>query len=328
VLNQKASCSRTASLKCKSDNDNNVNCNIVILRRREHSKASEEYVDVIFKYPDSNYIWKGSVPIVYRRTNTFAETDEDIMKIVKSAYNAMNPKNIKEWLEEEENFWQQSRKVITKSFFDALKDSEWKCVNCQLPKNPNWARRIQDIKELGYTIATNTKMFCENCNKNTTHLVLLKLPRSKETGYEKISSTLRKRILKVLNNHDAYENKKGRHLLPDHKFPEIRWDETTREENPDDMSDDEIKRKFQLLSNQRNLEKREVCRKCFQEGYRGTPYGIEFFYEGNEKWPDNIPKRGKEAEKGCIGCGWYDLDRWRWELNKQLKENYNSKTNH
>ncbi len=54
------------------------------------------------------------------------------------------------------------------------------------------------------------------------------------------------RILKVLNNYDVYEDTKREHLLPDHKFPEIRWDDKTREENREDMSDDEIKQKFQL----------------------------------------------------------------------------------
>lgn len=306
----------------------NQDTNIIILGKREHLKASEVYVDVIFKYPRSSETWEGSVPIEYKRTGTSARTKEEIEEVIKRSYEAMRPEKRKNWLKDQEKFWQQSRKEVTQSFFDGLKDSQWKCVNCQLPRNPNWARRIQDIKELGYTLATNTKMSCKKCGKNTTHLILLRLPRGVQTGYESWSPALRRRILKILNYHDAYENRTYKHLLPDHKFPEIRWDESTRAENPDDMTAGEIRRKFQLLTNQRNEQKREVCRSCFQSGIRGTPFGISFFYEGNEKWPEDIPRRGKAAEKGCIGCGWYDLDRWRYELNGAIAKFGNKPKRH
>ena len=38
-----------------------------------------------------------------------------------------------------------------------------------------------------------------------------------------------------------------------------------------------------------------------------------------ENWDSSIPKNGKSAEKGCIGCAWYDIERWRQELIKKLK---------
>ena len=147
------------------------------------------------------------------------------------------------------------------------------------------------------------------------------MPRGSETGYETWSPVLRKKILKVLNNVDVYECRQAASLLPDHKFPEIRWDEKTREQNPDDMSEEEIKAKFQLLSNQRNQQKREVCRNCFQTGKRGTPFNVKFFHIGDENWPSKVPARGKGAEIGCHGCGWYDMQKWRDELNKRLEKN-------
>jgi hypothetical protein len=123
--------------------------------------------------------------------------------------------------------------------------------------------------------------------------------------------------MKTLENHDAYEDtKRSSGLLIDHKFPEIRWDADTAEELPDDMSEEDIKKKFQLMTNRRNQQKREVCRKCYQTGKRGTPFGIEFYYEGDENWPDSVPLEGEDAEEGCVGCGWYDLARWRDELNE------------
>lgn len=294
------------------------NAHIKMMRKREHSKASEAYIDVVFKYPETSEAWEGSVPIEYRRTGVHAKGAEEMWAVVKEAYEAMNPDKRTSWLNEQREFWQKSSKVVTQSFFDALEGSTWKCVRCQLPKNPNWARRVQDIKELGYTLATDTKRFCKRCERNTTQLILLRLPRGTQTGYETLTPSLKDRILEVLGSRDAYEDRQNRHLLPDHKFPEIRWDESCREENLDTMTDEEIKAKFQLLTNQRNEQKREVCRECFQTNRRGTPFGIRFFYRGNAKWPSSVPKRGKDAEEGCVGCGWYDLCRWRYELNKKL----------
>ena len=153
--------------------------------------------------------------------------------------------------------------------------------------------------------------------------MLLPLDRQQENGngYETWSLELRKRIIKVLNAIDVYENVKSPHCLPDHKFSEIRWDENTKSENPDDMTDEEIQQKFQLLTNQRNQQKREICRRCYQTGKRGVIFGIPFYYEGNENWDESIPKTGKDAEKGCVGCPWYDIKKWREELIKTLEKN-------
>ena len=139
-------------------------------------------------------------------------------------------------------------------------------------------------------------------------------------GYETWSPTLRKRIIRVLGGFDVYECVTSPHCLPDHKFSEIRWDDDTKAENPDTMTDEEIRQKFQLMTNQRNQQKREVCRTCFQTGKRGVAYGIPYFYEGTEDWDSSIPTKGKEAECGCIGCAWYDLAEWRKHLLGELEE--------
>lgn len=299
---------------------NLVGPQIKTLGEREHAKASERYVDVVFEYPETGDTWEGSVPIEYRRTGVFAETSEDIAVVIQAAYEAMHPTRRVTWLQEQEQFWASCNKVVTQSFFDGLKTFKWTCVSCSLPQNPNWARRVQDIKEFGYTIATDTRKFCYNCQKNTTHLILLAVPRGTVTGYEVLDQQLRGRILAVLGYFDVYDNRVARSysLLPDHKFPEIRWDESIRQEKPADMSDEQIRAKFQLLSNQRNQQKREVCRQCFQTGQRGMPFGIAYFYEGHSSWPTDVPQRGATAENGCRGCGWYDMKRWRESLNSHL----------
>jgi hypothetical protein len=138
-------------------------------------------------------------------------------------------------------------------------------------------------------------------------------------GYETWSPELRDRIIKVLKRYDAFEGRKinSDSLIPDHKFSEIRWDHNTKRSSLEDLTDEEIKNDFQLINNQRNQQKREVCRKCKQSGVRGYPLGIEYFYQGNSKWPINVAPQGKAAEAGCVGCGWYDLEKWRKSLVKR-----------
>lgn len=291
-----------------------LNSNIAIVdpKRKMHSKASEEYIHVRFTY--GKKVWDGWVPVEYRRTGVSLKTDEEVITHLNEVYEQMRPENIPAWLKKQQAFWsEKSRAETTKAFYDSLIKGGWQCVECTLPKNPNWARRIQDLKEFGYTLATDTKRYCPHCKANKTHLILLPIERGclDGNGYETWSPALRKRIIRVLGGVDVYENTANAHCLPDHKFSEIRWDEGTKAENPDTMSDAEIRQKFQLLTNQRNQQKREVCRTCFQTGKRGYPFGIKYYYAGSEDWDPNIPAKGKKAECGCVGCGWYDIAEWR-----------------
>lgn len=308
---------------------NNLNKNIKILERDlKHSKASEQYISVEFTYPNSlkpTSLW---IPIEYRRLGISIKNENELNQLLNTVYEQVNPKYKNEWLKSQEKFWTEEhpKANITKSFYNTLSNGEWKCSQCSLPKNNNFARRIQDLKEFGYMISTNKNKYCPVCEKNTSHLMLIPVPRLtlNGNGYETWSPNLRKKIIKTLGNIDVYECKINKHCLPDHKFSEIRWDNYTKDENLDNMSEEIIKSKFQLLTNQRNQEKREICRKCFQTDKRGIIYGINYFYEGNENWDNSkYPKNGKDAELGCIGCAWYDIQRWRDELTKQIQKNKN-----
>jgi hypothetical protein len=296
--------------------------NIEIGEVRYHQKASEEYIGVKFYYGNTIYQWE--IPIEYRRTGTYfsGKSESEIKAYISEVYKKCQPSNWESWKKEQDIFWETKSAKTTKSFYDILaKDFCWKSVETDLPPNPNWARRIQDIKEFGYTLATNTKKYDKTLGHNCTHVLLIPLPRGGITGYEVWSKETRERIIEVLGSFDEYEAKKARKegLLPDHKFPEIRWDENTKRENIESLTADEIKRDFQLLSNQRNLQKREVCRSCYQTGQRGILHGIKFFYAGSEYWDNDIPKRGDSARMGCEGCAWYDMKKWRETLNKKLE---------
>lgn len=295
----------------------NLSDGVMILepKRKLNTKALEEYVHVKFTYADPESVWDGWVPVEYRRTGvSIKEDDTDkLNSYLNYVYNQLNPNNYLDWLHKQDEYWEESHSNVTKPIFDILKDGKWHCRNCEI-NNPNFARRIQDLKEMGYTISTQLNYHCPICNNpRSTRLLLLPLDRVEiaGNGYETWSKSLRKRIIRVLGGIDVYEGTPSVHLLPDHKFSEIRWDENTKAKNPNDMTDEQIRDKFQLLTNQRNQQKREVCRSCLQTGKRGTIYGISFFYEGDEYWDTNIPPKGKEAEKGCIGCPWYDIQRWK-----------------
>ena len=291
---------------------------ITIIDVRHHAKASEAYVDVEYASEDNGRLCI-SIPVNYRRTGIDASSEVECVEIIESACDSFCSDKLQSWRADAQNFWRECNMDVTQAFFDVMNENlgEWVCQGCQLPTNGNWARRTQEIKEQGYTIATALKRLCVDCGEKKTHLMLLPIPRGVKRGYETWSSTLRKRIVEeVLSSVDAYEGcrRPSGGLLPDHKFPEIRWDENTKVENPDSMTDEQIVAKFQLLSNQRNQHKREVCRKCFQTGERGSPYGIKFFYQGSSNWPAGIARTGADAEEGCRGCGWYDLEAWRTAL--------------
>ena len=184
-----------------------LNPNIIIVdsERKNHLKASEEYVHVIFKYPTKT--WDGWVPVEYRRTGVSIKTDDELFNYLNEIYEQMKPENYNAWLKNQEKYWaeEKSGATTTKGFFDSLAKGGWQCVECTLPKNPNWARRIQDLKEFGYTLSTDTKRYCPNCKANKTHLILLPIERGviRGNGYETWSPALRRRIIKVLGSIDA-----------------------------------------------------------------------------------------------------------------------------
>lgn len=297
----------------------NLDKNIEIIQLREHSKASEKYIDINI-YENKKIIWSGSIPYFYRRTGLFIENEKDLTEYLNKIKINFTKENINKFIKKEKRRWQteMSGKKTTKGFFDILLNMQWNSIDKNLPNNPNWARRIQDIKEFGYTLATHTNMPIKNSKDKGTHILLLPLAKGGVNGYEVMSEIFKKKAIKALSSINSFEAKKITHgLIPDHKFPEIRWDTRTKEGN-ENLTDNEITAKFQLLDNQRNLQKREICRKCFQTNKRGIIFGINYFYLGDEHWSKNIPKTGKEAEEGCIGCAWYDINAWRDSLNEKI----------
>lgn len=288
--------------------------NIYVREFIENNKASEMYVRTTFVQKDG-FKWDTVVPYVDRRAGLNIDSEEKLAEYLVSIKPYFAKKAMENWKKQE-----LKRGLIggsvTPLFFQVL--LSFKEEFEKFPANPNSARRIQDIKDAGYTLASVPRpKGLKGYNR-----ILLPLPLHAEMGYETFSPQFKARVIRLFKERNAFEAKvtAKKALIPDHKFSEVRWDDETKAENSMDMTDEEIIQKFQLLDNQRNQQKREICRRCFQEGIRGTIYGIQYFYKGNEKWDANIPETGKAAEKGCEGCPWYDIETWRKKLNQKLKK--------
>ncbi|WP_414577057.1 restriction endonuclease [Anabaena sp. CCY 9402-a] len=177
-------------------------------------------------------------------------------------------------------------------------------------------------KRAGLVIETEYK-YCEVCCKKT------KCDRwtgeiQSANSASNIPDSLAQRILQVYSYTDVIEQRKREQhgLVIDHRFPMERWG-ANEPPHLKSMSDDAIKQKFQLLkkdtSGNHNLLKSRSCERCIKTGKRGTPFGIRFWYQGDENWP-SVHQRGAEAEEGCVGCGWYDFETWRNALNQKLAQ--------
>ena len=286
--------------------------NITVHKFIDNNKASENYVRTTF-VQDNGFRWDTVVPYVDRRAGMNIETEEELAEYLISIKPYFRKDAMENWKKQElkRGLFGGS---VTPLFFDVL--LSFKEEFERFPMNPNSARRIQDIKDAGYTLASVPRPEgLKGYNR-----ILLPLPLHTEIGYETFTPQFKARVIRLLRKRNAFEARvtAKKALIPDHKFSEVRWDDETKAENSMEMTDAEIIQKFQLLDNQRNQQKREICRRCFQEGIRGTIYGIHYFYEGDENWNPSIPEVGKDAEKGCIGCPWYDIELWREMLNKEL----------
>ena len=178
-----------------------LNPNIVLYGFRSHPKASEEYIDVDLIYPEEKEKFFISIPFHYRRCGLFIDDPKELSTLIETTYEAFKKTTREKWVTKEKKLWEKeySSKYVTKPFFDKLSNLKWNCAGCDLPNNPNFARRIQNIKEMGYFLATHTKYYCKKCNKNTTHILLLPLEKGAQTGYEILSNTLKRKIIKKIS---------------------------------------------------------------------------------------------------------------------------------
>lgn len=209
-----------------------------------------------------------------------------------------------------------------------MTDLKWHCTKCELLSGQAKTWQVWR-QEHGIQFDTDDKgnlflrKYCNNCNQKTVHRKLKSLVFNTQTKQRSgVTKELSKRIKALYKNIEAYENREmtANLLEIDHKFPQVRWDKD--EEDNNNLTDDELLNKFILLTRQHNLLKARICSKCHSQGIRGKYSGINYFYEGNEKWDNNI---APSDSKGCIGCFWFDPFEWRNKLNLMIINKKNSK---
>jgi len=196
--------------------------------------------------------------------------------------------------------------------FSVLSDLRWHCSKHELPGTQP-AKAIQIIGQNGFKTEKKT-VYCEKCKEKTVHRRLLSLEIEKGARVftrSKLLEKLKKRIREYYKNTDAITLRDDLAVEVDHKFPQVRWG-GKEPENPLDMSNEEIKKRFILLTRANNLWKSRYCERCYKKGLRGIFPGIIFFYKGGKKWDENI---NSHDPKGCEGCFWYDPYKWREALN-------------
>lgn len=205
--------------------------------------------------------------------------------------------------------------------FEVLKDLKWHCSECELPGSQP-AKALQMMRQDGFQLEKvgsnwEKRMRCKKCGRITPHRRLELLERKKEEIKRiSLSPKLRKKIIDYYQNRDAIlgYSPTGRSIEVDHRIPEIRWDKSEKK-IPDNLTDDEIRKRFMLLVREHNLLKSRNCEKCKKTGIRQYLLGIRFFYIGDKKYNNKL---------NCVGCGWYNPEKWKEELNKFIeKENQN-----
>lgn len=298
-----------------------IDANIRTLDLFSPPKMEDKYLAVRFRY--KGVAWNGAVPIKAKYQGTDVPlTLEDVEAWVKECYAALDPANYQSWRSEQEEYWKASGSEDTQLVFDELNGTsattQWLCRKCgPVPGvNPQPGARIKSLRQKGYFIASRV-LYCSACGSKQHHDLLIRLPRHAANNQKRstISRALRENILRVLPNVDCLTEErleKGACVI-DHKFPSSRWvnGETI---NDVSMTDEQIRAKFQILSNQSNLHKERYCQRCVLEGIRGSFFGIAWYYEGDAKWRGT----SKADEAGCVGCPWYDLRTWKEEFNRRL----------
>lgn len=157
--------------------------------RWTHSKAAEEHLHVRFIYPGKE-AWNLAFPIKCRRAGLELDDDAEITQYVEEMYEHLTHDKIENWRLSAQKFWENSKSSVTKPIFDKLAENfSWHTYG-ELPKTSNPARRLQDLKEAGFTIGTRKR-----AGSRDLEFMLVPRPLIGSTGYEYWSGALRTRIV-------------------------------------------------------------------------------------------------------------------------------------
>lgn len=204
--------------------------------------------------------------------------------------------------------------------FEVMSDLEWHCTKCELISGQAKTWQVWR-QEKGIQLAQDEngkyekRIFCPNCGTKTVHrkLASTEILTTDLKARTNIPKPLADKIKRIYGCMDEYSMRieAPAKLEIDHRVPQVRW--TTNEDvNSVSMTNEQITKKFMLLTRENNLLKSRICEHCAATGKRGKGYkAIEFWYKGDENYDSDI---------GCEGCFWHNPTQWRTELNKEIKK--------
>lgn len=237
--------------------------------------------------------------------------------------------------------------------FEIYKKRKWECRSCLAIQLESTS--IRDvIRKLGkgnqkltnsddvYGLVMENKIMKCKTHGNTKHDKWTGARKEPEPVAE-IPPKLRRRIIEYYSSTCPITQKKiqNHNAVPDHRTPRIRWRKNPefpdllyggkmKMEHDSNITDDELHEIFQLLTKFSDLNfndiKSKACEECYTnqtnglENVRPPFLGIPFWYDGDQKWPIDAPACGKGVEKGCKGCGWFDVLKWFESLRDHLEK--------
>lgn len=208
---------------------------------------------------------------------------------------------------------------VTQHYLEIYQDLQEHCDTCvgkQIGSNQP-AARAMDLRSRGYVFTKFGSQYaknkhCDHCGKSTPHRILESAEPINDTALRSgFPPAFRQRVLKVLNNYECVSRRKlkSQQLEIEHRVPHARQIED--EEIDYDMTDEDIKRTFQLMTTANNSWKRENCNKCISSNQRPAGVGgIEYWYEGTVNY-----------QGSCVGCYFFDPDKWTESINQKLLTN-------
>ena len=188
---------------------------------------------------------------------------------------------------------------------------EWVCSSCA-SGSCQPAAIYKSLRHEGYNFEETSegrwdkRLYCPICNKVTTHYKLLSAePTSIKKKRCNISPSDRKRCLSVLGNRDAYTGTSVTGKVEiDHKIP---FSVLKQDIKISELTDEEIKKHFQILTPNHNSLKEKKCKQCIKSGKRPKFFNSIFYYKGDENY-----KTHDDGSHPCVGCGYHDGIKW-WE---------------
>lgn len=225
--------------------------------------VTKDYHDIYVELQVDDHLFYVPVSLPRRRPELqfdLTNPGDDLWVYLDECANQLSSEKVSMWKDEQLKML-QGKKTVTDRLLINLIERDSICCACFFSGdnyNPNPQKNIQNLRDKGFIIVTHRGVQCSECGQKKARYTLTPVLMNHKYSVETIPSKLKKRICEVFDYRDTYtgiKNPNPEAHIPDHKFPEDRWDSDTAVSNDVNMSVTEIQNKFQLLNAQTNMQK-------------------------------------------------------------------------